>query len=573
MKIIGLTYHKSGVHDNSVALLSDGKVLFAEAEERISRIKHDGRFPYLALMESLKITKTKLREVDYFVSATPDENYFQMFLTTIKYLPVVGMKNYLEQVLSAALHKVDKIPDGDRPKNVTEAGISSDKFFTVSHYLAHAAAAYFSSPFDKCLVINMDGFGLGEKGEPLSGKIFLGENNNLTGLEDVPIHASLGLYYGVVTMALGFKLNDGEGKTMGLAAYGDYSKCYEKMKNFFPRFVGDRWTVKSSIMDILNVSRKSVYEKSNTYIYLKKLVEKYGKEDVAAACQKVFEEEVVKYIKFLVQKYHLRKVALNGGIFLNVKANMRLLEEKVVDEIFVYPNPSDGGTAVGAALAGFLLKNQKIKRSELLHPAFGRSFSDAEIKKELVKTKGIEFKKLDKNLPNFTAKLLKDGKVVGWFEGRGEWGPRALGQRSVIADPRHIETKDRINSILKGREWFMPFAPSMMIESAPDYLILLKKAPFMIIGDTLKKNKLKDLKAAAHVDGTVRPHLVTKDANPLYYQVIKEFKKLTGVPSILNTSFNKHGLPIVYTPKQAIEHLQWGAIDELIIGSYYVRRS
>lgn len=572
MKIMGLTYHRSGVHDNSVALLSNGKVLFAEAEERISRIKHDGRFPYLALQEALKITKTKLRSVDYFVSGTPNQSYIQMFLTTIKYLPYVGLQNYLEQVLSAIIYKVDKTLDEDRPKNIEEAKIPNKKFFTISHYLAHAASTYFSSPFEKCLVVNMDGFGPGEKGEPLSGKIYLGDNNSLTALEDIPIHASLGLYYGVVTMALGFKLNDGEGKTMGLAAYGDPSKCYEKIKNFFPKFIGDKWTIKSSIMDILNVSRKRVYEKSKTFRFLKNLVETYGKEDVAAAVQKVFEEEVAKYISYLVKKYKLRNIAAAGGIFLNVKANMKLLEEKIVDDIFIYPNPSDGGTAVGAALAGFLLKGQKIKREELIHPAYSRAFKDSEIKAELIRTKGIEFKKLGKNLPSFTAKLLKSGKVVGWFQGKGEWGPRALGQRSVIADPREIATKDRINNILKGREWFMPFAPSMLIESAPEYLKMLRKAPFMIIGDRLKSGKVKNLKAAAHVDGTVRPHLVTKEANPLYYQVIKEFKKLTGVPSILNTSFNKHGLPIVYTPKQAIEHLQWGAIDDLIIGSYYVKR-
>ena len=191
MKIIGLTYHKSGVHDNSVALLDDGKVLFAEAEERISRVKHDGRFPYLALQESLLITKNKLKNINYFVSATPNENYLQMFLTTIKFLPAVGFKNYITQVFGALTNKIDKVTDEDRPKNVTEMGIPDDKFFTVSHYLAHAAACYYTCPFDKCLVINMDGFGPGDNGEPLSGQIYLGENNKLTGLEVVPVHASL----------------------------------------------------------------------------------------------------------------------------------------------------------------------------------------------------------------------------------------------------------------------------------------------------------------------------------------------------------------------------------------------
>ncbi len=572
MKILGLTYHRSGVHDNSVALLDNGRILFAEAEERVSRVKHDGRFPYLAIKEALKLTKTKLRQIDYFVSATPDENYFQMFLTTIRFVPYVGLLNYLDQVFKALIYKVDKAPDANRPKNIEEMRIPESKFFTVSHYFAHAASTYYSCPDDECLVVCMDGFGPGEKGEPLSGKIYLGSKGQLIPLEDVPIHASLGLYYGVLTMALGFKLNDGEGKTMGLAAYGDPNKCYRKIKNFFPRFIGQKWTVKESIMDILNVSRRNVYEKTRTYKLLKDLVSKYGKENVAAATQKVFEEELVNYISYLVKKYKIRKIAAAGGIFLNVKANMRLMDEKVVDDIFVYPNPADGGTAVGAAFAGFLLKGQKIRRIELLHSAYGRDFKDSEIRKELMKTKGIEFKKLGKNLPKYTARLLVEGKVVGWFQGKGEWGPRALGQRSVIADPRHKATKDRINNILKGREWFMPFAPSMLAERASDYLRMLRKGPFMIIGDHLKSKHAKDLVAATHIDGTVRPHIVTAQANRLYYQVIKEFEKLTGVGCILNTSFNKHGLPIVYTPRHAIDHLLWGAVDGLIIDSYYVKR-
>ena len=572
MKIFGLTDHEGRVHDSSIALVEDGKILFAEAEERVSRVKHDGRFPYLAIKEALKFTKTKISNIDYFVSATPKENYFRMFLTTLRFIPHVGIKNYLEQTLKALVYRKRKPFSDDVPRDIGNLKIPKDKFLIVSHYLAHAASAYYSCPFDKCLVINMDGFGLGEKGEPLSGGIYLGFDNKLSHVEDIPVHASLGLYYGIVTLAIGFKLNDGEGKTMGLAAYGNASSCYRQMKNFFPNFVAGKWKVRNSIMDILNVSKRDIFQNSRTNRYLSKLVDKYGRENVAASCQRVFEEELIKYISYLVNNYKLSKVVVAGGIFLNVKANLLLIQKKIVDELFVYPNPADGGTAVGAAYLGFLMKGKKIARKELLHPAFGREFSDKEIKRDLGSATGIVFEKIKKGLAKKVAILLTRGKVVGWFQGRGEWGPRALGQRSVIADPRKISTKDRINKILKGREWFMPFAPSMLAERAPDYLKTLRKAPFMIIADELKRGKAKDLKAAIHIDKTARPHLVTKQANPLYYQVIKEFEKLTGVGAILNTSFNKHGLPIVYTPKDAIKHLLWKTIDCLVIGSYYVIR-
>lgn len=572
MKIIGITSHVGKVHDNSVALLEDGEVLFAEAEERVSRIKHDGRFPWLAIKEALEYTKTDPREVNYYVSATPEQSLIRVFATSLKFIPAVGLSKYFSSVYKRIFYKVDDLFGERFPRTYLEAGLPKDKLIKISHYLAHAGTAYYFGPFDKCLVVNMDGFGPGEDGEPLSGEIYLGENGKLTPLEKVPVWGTLGLYYGAVTKALGFKLNDGEGKTMGLAAYGSPTKAYKKMKLFFPSFEAGRWLVRKSIMDILNIVRPGLYENSETVNFLKDLIAKYGRENVAASCQRVFEEILIKYIEYLVRKYKIRNMSAAGGIFLNIKANMKLLEEKIVDNLFVYPNPTDGGAALGAALIGFTRKGIKTRRRELAHPAYGRKYSNAEVLGELKNSSGITYKKLGKDLPLKVAKLLTEGKVIGWFQGRGEWGPRALGHRSVIADPRRLTMKNRINDILKGREWFMPFAPSILGDRAADYLVSLRKAPFMIIGDDATKLGLRDLKAAVHVDGTVRPHIVSKKVEPLYWQVINEFEKLTGVGAVLNTSFNKHGLPIVYSPKDAIEHLLWGTIDLLVIGGYLVER-
>lgn len=572
MKIVGMTSGSHITHDNSIALLEDGRVLYAEAEERLSRKKHDGRFPVLALKEALKVTNTTLDEIDYFVTTDQKSTLWKTFLSTLQYVSTTGIYSYLTQVIERFRYKRSE-DSSQLGKGLDDLNISKGKRMLVSHYLAHAATAYYFSPFNNCLVVTMDGWGLDAENKPLSGKVYIGGKGKIKPVEDIPVHGSLGLYYGAVTMALGFKLNDGEGKTMGLAAYGNVKKCFKEMKSFFPYFQDGRWAARDTLYDILNISRTEVFKRSKTFKMLIKLVEKYGREDVAAAAQAVFEVEFEGYISYLVNKYHFRLISAAGGIFLNMKANMRLLQNKILDDLFIYPNPGDSGVALGAAVAGFLIKKGKFKQKEILHTDLGRSYTDQEIKKVLDSQTGTVYKKINKNeIAKLAAKRLSQGIVLGWFQGRGEWGPRALGQRSVIADPRNLATKNRINEILKGREWFMPFAPSILEERAQDYLVSLRKAPFMIIGDDATKLSRSELKAIVHVDGTLRPHIVSKKIQPLYYRVIKEFENLTGVGVILNTSFNKHGLPIVYTPQDAIEHLLWGAIDELIIGNFYVTR-
>lgn len=571
MKIAGVTSGSHITHDNSIVILEDERVLYAEAEERLSRKKHDGRFPNLVLEDALKVTNTTLGKIDYFVTTDQTSTPWKTFLSTLQYIPTTGIYSYLTQVVERFRYIRSK-DFSQSEKNLDDLKIPKGKKLRVSHYLAHATTAYYFSPFESCLVVAMDGYGLDGDSKPLSGKVYIGGKGKIKPVEDIPVHGSLGLYYGAVTMALGFKLNDGEGKTMGLAAYGNSKKCLKQMEDFFPYFDGQRWVARDTIFDILNISRTEVFQRSKTFKKLTQLVKKYGREDVAAATQDVFERELEGYIKYLVGKYGLRLVSAAGGIFLNMKANMRLLKNKIVDDLFVYPNPGDSGVALGAAVAGFLIKKGKFRQKEIMHTDLGRSFRNSEIKAVLDQTDGIVYKKLGNNLAKFAASRLVNGAVLGWFQGKGEWGPRALGQRSVIADPRKLATKNRINKILKGREWFMPFAPSILEDRAGDYLVSLRKAPFMIIGDYTTKLGLKELKAIVHVDGTVRPHIVSKKIEPLYYQVIKEFENLTGIGAILNTSFNKHGLPIVYTPKDAVEHLLWGTIDELIIGNFYITR-
>jgi carbamoyltransferase len=292
---------------------------------------------------------------------------------------------------------------------------------------------------------------------------------------------------------------------------------------------------------------------------------------VAFAVQFVLEQESSKFFKHLVKKYKQKDVAVAGGIFLNVKFNTKLLQDKIVNNLFIYPNPADGGVAVGAAIALYKKLGENFKVQTLENSYLGCSFTRGEIKSALREYgKKLEVRELGDAMYSHVAREIASGKVIGWFQGRSEWGPRALGARSVLADPRNIKTKERINKYLKQRDWFMPFAPVILDEYKLEVLEHGYATPFMTLTDNVKKAYLKKIPAAVHIDGTARAQVIKKESNKPYWEVLNEFRKLTGIPVLLNTSFNKHGLPIVHTPKDAIEHLLWGCVDELVIGNYLV---
>ncbi|MEK7120814.1 MAG: carbamoyltransferase C-terminal domain-containing protein, partial [Patescibacteria group bacterium] len=325
--------------------------------------------------------------------------------------------------------------------------------------------------------------------------------------------------------------------------------------------------------EINGVSRPEYFKKTKTYKKIKSLIDQYGREQIAYATQSIFEQEGENFFRYLVKKYKQRNVTVAGGLFLNVKFNTRLLKKKIVDNLFVYPNPGDGGVAIGAAIALYKRLGFERKIEEMRSTALGCEFDDKEILKSIKSfDRKIKFIKLKNSLPKIVAKEINQGTVLGWFQGRVEWGPRALGGRSVLADPRFLKTKDRINSKLKQRDWFMPFAPAILEEHAKDILVHGFGTPFMTLTDDVKPLFSKKIPAAVHIDDTARSQIVSKKTNQLYWRVIYEFYKITGIPVILNTSFNKHGLPVVHSPKEAIEHLLWGCVDKLVIGHYLVVR-
>lgn len=578
MKIVGLTSSQDGNHDNSAALLINGKLKYALSEERITRVKHDKSFPINSINEALKINKTKLKEIDYFASASPPTNALKLITSYIDGFKYASSKKIIQWAFSRAFFSILKTEifndNENRTKSLSELKVDISKIKYVSHYLAHAETAYRNSGMKDCLVVAWDGYGVEENGVPICGAIYRGSNGVMGKLEEIPVYTSLALYYGAVTVALGFKLNDGEGKTMGLAVYGKKSPAVKKIRELFPYFNGEKWIARENWLEVNGVSRLNYFRYTPTYRYLRYLIEEYGSEQVAFAAQWVLEEQGAKYFKYLTKRYRIKNVALAGGIFLNVKFNMQLLKQSIIDKLFVYPNPGDGGVAVGAAYALQSSLGKPVKTEQMEDTNLGRKYTKKEIKEAFKKFKRkIVFEDHGENISKKAAEAISKGKVIGWFQGRDEWGPRALGNRSVLADPRKIETKDRINDNLKKRDWFMPFAPVIMEEFADQYLKNGYATPFMTLTDDIKKNKAKKIPAAIHIDYTARSQIIKKETNQRYWSVINEFCKMTKVPVLLNTSFNRHGLPIVHTPEEAIEHLLWNAVDELVIDTFLVKRN
>ena len=579
--ILGITGLTHAFHDNSACLTKNGRVVFAASEERYSRIKHDRNFPKLSIRQALSFGRIRKSQIDYVAVGYPKRFFLQPFLG----------KNFLDLIrLLIELMKGRKllffvdiagILLGELGQNSfiwSKTDFPEKKVIFIDHHLAHAASAYFLGGMKKCLAVVMDAFGPKTSGKLISGAVFLCEDGKIIRqLDETGVSSSIGLFYTSVTQALGFTPGDGEGKTMGLAAYGKPDPAYRALREIAPIFNKDKWKKTDYWAQMFFSTRKEfrlIFDSLPLGKYLKNLIDHYGKENVAASAQKILEEESVKYFQHLVYTHEVSNFALAGGLFLNVKMNKRISEVKGIEKIFVHPNAGDGGTAVGAALYIYSDKFGYKKFPELVEDvSWGSGYSEKEILLALKKFKNkTEFKKFH-NIAKEVANRILEGKVVGWFQGRFEWGPRALGYRSVLVDPRRMDIKDKLNNTLKNREWFMPFAPSIMDEYGKDYFLNYAKSPFMTMAFNVKKEKVKNIRAAIHVDNTARPNSVTKKSNPLYYQVIKEFQKLSGVPAVLNTSFNKHGLPIVNSPEDAINHLFWNCIDELAIGDYLVKRS
>lgn len=578
--MLGISGMSKYSHDNSVAIVKNGKVIFAASEERYTRIKHDGSFPEKALESGLNFLKLKNITFEKIAIGYPNRSIFLLIMNNLYYffLLTLELLIYRNFFLILDLSKIFKKEKTSKEKPYLFGNLLRNKEFVfVDHHLAHGASTYYQSGFNESITIVLDAFGSQLSGNIRSGAVFLCKNGEMTEIMSIPVSCSLGLFYQSVTLALGFTPGDGEGKTMGLAAYGKPAKYYAILKEFAPKFNEERWEAGNDNLAGFFSSMPLYYDLFYSTKFgrtLKKLIKIGRKEDIAAAAQKILEEEILNLCNFLLKKYKkINDISLAGGVFLNVKANQKISKLQQVKNLFIQPHAGDGGTAIGAALCISSNKYLIQKPCEsLTGGGLGQSFSNLEILQELKKySTKLRYKKY-RDIVDYTAHQLTQGKVIGWFQGRAEWGPRALGFRSVLADPRRIEIKDRINNVLKNREWFMPFAPSVLEEKAGKYFKNCIRSPFMTIVYDVIDGQEKKIPAAIHIDNTARPNTVSEQNNEMYYRLIKSFYKKTGLPVVLNTSFNKHGLPIVNSPTDAIEHLLIKAVDELIIGSYSVTR-
>ncbi len=416
----------------------------------------------------------------------------------------------------------------------------------VEHHLAHVASAYFCSPFKKAIIISMDG-----EGEYVSTLLAVAKNGEIEKLKEFDAPNSLGLFYSAITAYLGFRPNSDEGKVMGLAAYGDPDKIdLSKMLEI------NYGSYKVNWKEIRKLPKRKFDTKQIHN-------DEFGR-DLAAALQKRLEEAALSLLEYLYDHTGYKKLCLAGGVALNCVMNSVLLQSEFVKDIFIQPAAGDAGTSLGAAL--YILG----KHVEFKGNYFGPEYSNESIKHELDEAK-LNYEYVE-DIEKRTTELIAQGKIVGWFQGKVEWGPRALGNRSILADPSDPEMKDKINYYVKHREPWRPFAPSMLEEAKDKYLENAYTSPYMILSFFVRENKVSEMISAIHVDRSARVQTVSKEYNKKYYKLIKEFKKLTGIPVVLNTSFNVAGEPIVCSPKDALGTFFKSGMDYLAIGNYLVRK-
>ena len=444
----------------------------------------------------------------------------------------------------------------------------------LEHQLSHASLATYGSGFEQCAFLCLDGGGdSGDQrnfifGEFLDDKFKIIRSNK--GLKNI------GVFHSFIADSLGFPGNE-NGKVSGLAGYGKVIPELEKeLKKFikindkgivFNRKRFNPTKIRLSKIKAKEYSRLKIFNTfpSDTNVF--RISSKYLPQDIAATGEKVFQDSVLRLIKLLKKQTKLRKIVFSGGIFQNVSLNNLILKSGIFEEVYFPMSSGDNGQSLGTALY-FKNKLEKYRTSDEITPLLGPSFSDSEVE-DLLKKSRINYVKV-KNIEKKVAKLLNENNTVGWFQGKGECGKRSLGARSILGDPRKLESKSRINQLLKKRDWFMPYAPSILEEHISDYVKLPKKSPYMQIAFDVKKDKKNNICAAVHVDDTARVHTVKKSMNPKYWNLINEFKLITGLPIILNTSFNRHHIPTISEPRQAIEHLLDGCMDYLAISDYLV---
>ena len=588
MKILGLSAY---YHDSAAALVDDGRIVAAAQEERFTRKKHDAGFPEQALRYCLAEAGIGLGDVDQVVFYDKPFLKFERLLETYVAFAPKGFGQFVNAMPVWVKEKLfQKTELGKHLKAFDPSFDYTGKLLFSEHHLSHAASAFYPSPFENALILTMDGVG-----EWATTSVMKGEGNRITPLKEIHFPHSVGLLYSAFTYFTGFKVNSGEYKLMGLAPYGQ------------PRYAD---LIREHLVDIhddgsFHLDMRYFNYCTGLTMTNRRFDRLFGRRprppeaditqsdmDIAASIQLVTEEIVLKLARQLRGEYGLANLCLAGGVALNCVANGKLLKEKIFDNLWIQPAAGDAGGAVGAALTGYYLHAGKARtplaRDAMQGSYLGPAFATNDIKARLDRA-GAKYHQLgDDALVDEAAKALASEKVVGWFQGRMEFGPRALGGRSILGDPRSAKTQSVMNLKIKYRESFRPFAPSVLREDVADYFEMNTDSPYMLLVAPVAAKRRKalseedsrkfgiellnvpksDLPAVTHVDYSARIQTVHADTNPRYHRLISNFKKLTGYGVVVNTSFNVRGEPIVCTPEDAFHCFMGTEMDELYVGNF-----
>jgi carbamoyltransferase len=557
--LISLGINYSEMHDSAACIARDGHILFAVAEERLSRLKHDARFPSLSIEACLAAAGIRADQLDFVCFGWPPA--IEAMKHDLKCMATGALPLTYIDLVSTVRRNLNHTRKQNGKKQFLARFPTKAQFRFVEHHLAHAISAYSFSGFDDAAVLVLDGRGAWE-----ASSLWRGRDGRLEHVWTIPWPNSLGLFYAQFTQYLGFQPYSDEWKVMGLAPYGEPGI---NLRDFIipddnPYKVSTRLLLDDKPAPLAGITaRLGPQREAESEIDPKH-------KNVAFAVQDACEEAMMTLARAAVAKTGSRNICLAGGVALNSKANGKILSSGIVDRIFVQPAAGDDGVCLGAALAPYLDNGGKLPMHKMRHAYLGAENSDEEIENALTTYKLRATRVADPAAA--AAEMLAKGKILGWVQGRMEFGPRALGARSILADPRDPEMNAKVNNAVKFREWWRPFAPSMLAEVAGEYIESATDSPFMILTAQVKPEKRSVIPSVTHVDGSARPQTVERDVNPLYWRLIREFGNRTGVPVVMNTSFNLRGEPIVSTPTDAVRTFFSSGMDALVIGSFVLEK-
>jgi carbamoyltransferase len=560
--LLGITCN---IHESSAVLVKNGALIAAAEEERFSRRKHDSQFPICAIRYCLGQAGISIRDVAHAgFYWQPWKGLVKRLYWLLRYFPASlrtfrGGKRWRGSVGTLFRHLAV-------PFRLWRMGFRG-RFYFVDHHLSHAASAVLVSPYASAAIMTLD-----LCGEDCTTLIAHGAGRHIKVLKRTYLPHSLGIFYAALTQFLGYRANADEYKVMGLAAYGRprFTDIFAAMvrvdhgtlaldPSWFAFHLGGLSCYSQRFAEALGPPRSDERDLE---------AERY--QDIAASGQDVLEDRILALARWCRAQTGEDRLCLAGGVALNAAANGRILEERIFRDVWVQPAASDAGCSLGIP---FYIWHERLGNARcfvMQHASWGPEYSEPEMR-EAIRAAGLRVQRVD-DVERRTAELVADGNVVGWFQGRMEWGPRALGNRSILADPRRADMKEMLNEKVKFREPYRPFAPSVLEEDAGKYFHVTGASPFMTVVCRVRSDRAAGIPAVTHVDGTARIQTVSRAHNPRYWALLAEFKALTGVPLLLNTSFNRNGEPIVCTPEDAVTCFLGTAIDVLVMGNFICLR-